>query len=88
MTLTTLITDDLSKYVLFFLNRLFFLVNFRICNARFDVVCGSDGVTYSNPCNLNAVACHTGSDIKIVSKGKCLPCLEAVEAEPEDGRFI
>ena len=49
-------------------------------------MCGNDGVTYTNLCNLNAVACQTGEDIKIVSNGKCR-VIEAVEAEPEDGEF-
>ena len=52
-----------------------------------DLTCGSDGVTYTNLCNLNAVACQTGEDIKIVSKGKC-HVIEAVEAEDEDGEFV
>ena len=66
------------------------LVNFhffRTCPTKLDLMCGSDGVTYTNLCNLNAVACQTGQDIEIVSNGKCR-VIEAVEAEPEDGRFL
>ena len=69
----------------------FVSINFRLCTTRLDVVCGTDGVTYSNHCNLKAVACQTGDpNLKLASQGKCPNCspiVEAVEAEPEGKHF-
>ena len=41
-------------------------------------------MTYTNECNLKAVACHSGTEITVASKGKCGSIVfEAVEAESE-----
>ncbi|ELV12779.1 Agrin [Tupaia chinensis] len=43
--------------------------------ANATKVCGSDGVTYGNKCQLKTIACRQGLDISIQSLG---PCQEAV----------
>ena len=65
-----------------------FSTTFRTCPTNLDLICGTDNVTYTNECNLKAIACQTDTQIDIASKGKCgqaQPTLEAVEAAAEDG---
>ncbi|KAJ3201159.1 hypothetical protein HDU67_001522 [Dinochytrium kinnereticum] len=40
------------------------------CSSTYDPVCGSNGVTYTNPCLLRMVTCRDPSVVK-VSKGIC-----------------
>ena len=63
-----------------------FSTTFRTCPTNLDLICGTDNVTYTNECNLKAIACQTDTQIEIASKGKCgqessQPTLEAVEAD-------
>ncbi|KAI8847388.1 hypothetical protein BC829DRAFT_396475 [Chytridium lagenaria] len=44
----------------------------RLCTAIVDPVCGSDGVTYSNPCRLSIAVCKNPK-ISISAKGACKP---------------
>ena len=37
----------------------------------YDPVCGSDGVTYSNACELEVEKCHEKPDLTIASQGEC-----------------
>ena len=59
------------------------IFNFRTCPTTLDLICGTDNVTYTNECNLKAIACQTDTQIGIASKGKCGPAGPALEAVVE-----
>ncbi|KAL3289355.1 hypothetical protein HHI36_022791 [Cryptolaemus montrouzieri] len=46
-------------------------------------VCGSDGVTYNNQCELQQAACTSNANITVKFPGKCDPCAGVKCTEPE-----
>ncbi|KAK0395945.1 hypothetical protein QR680_001503 [Steinernema hermaphroditum] len=50
------------------------------CGSELMEVCGSDGVTYSNPCKMNRAACLSGKSIFQTYNGICEGC-EKVSCE-------
>ncbi|KAJ8259664.1 hypothetical protein GJAV_G00172040 [Gymnothorax javanicus] len=44
------------------------------CVDSLQPVCGSDGVTYENECQLNVQACTQQRHLKVVSPGECKSC--------------
>uniref|UniRef100_UPI004038D3BE agrin-like n=1 Tax=Callospermophilus lateralis TaxID=76772 RepID=UPI004038D3BE len=46
----------------------------QACAGAYDPVCGSDGVTYGSTCELEAMACALGRDIRVARRGPCDRC--------------
>ncbi|XP_043244831.1 agrin-like, partial [Amphibalanus amphitrite] len=41
------------------------------CPSRYEPVCGTDGDTYHNACQLRLRACHRQADVRVATAGKC-----------------
>ncbi|XP_061458105.1 agrin isoform X2 [Rhineura floridana] len=46
----------------------------QVCQSIYDPVCGNDGLTYGNPCELDAMACALRKEIRVKHKGPCDHC--------------
>lgn len=51
-----------------------------MCERVYDPICGSDGVTYANPCLLEYAGCRNPS-IQPFGAGKCPPNMQAARSE-------
>ncbi|XP_077998686.1 agrin-like isoform X2 [Glandiceps talaboti] len=51
-----------------------------MCITEYDPVCGSDGITYSNVCQLKMAACQQQKEILRVAETPCSNC-EGIECE-------
>ena len=45
----------------------------QICTREYDPVCGSDGHTYSNECELEIADCESHDGVQMVYYGRCYP---------------
>ena len=41
------------------------------CTMQYDPVCGSDGKTYGNECQLTSQSCQAKSSVRVAHKGAC-----------------
>ncbi|MBN3322022.1 AGRIN protein, partial [Atractosteus spatula] len=48
------------------------------CVASHQPVCGTDGATYANECELNVQACTQQKDLRVAAQGECKTCGDAV----------
>ncbi|XP_034872380.1 serine protease inhibitor Kazal-type 4 isoform X2 [Mirounga angustirostris] len=44
---------------------------FPVCSQTSNLVCGTDGVTYNNECQICLIRLKTKEDIQILKDGKC-----------------
>ncbi|XP_063091307.1 agrin isoform X8 [Cavia porcellus] len=63
----------------------------QVCTGIYDPVCGSDGITYGSMCELGAMACALGQEIRVTRRGPCDQCGQCrfgALCEAETGRCV
>ena len=65
------VTQSVQPYPQLIFYFLFFTECPDVCIAVEDPVCGSDGITYQNPCKLKAAKCNQKPDLTVVYQGEC-----------------
>ncbi|XP_067329099.1 agrin isoform X4 [Anolis sagrei] len=63
----------------------------QVCQSLYDPVCGSNNLTYGNPCELEAMACALRKEIRVKHKGpcdRCGKCQFGAICEAETGRCV
>ena len=43
----------------------------EFCTSLYDPVCGSNGVTYGNECEMNKATCNEETEVTVAFKGRC-----------------
>ncbi|XP_005112976.1 turripeptide Lol9.1, partial [Aplysia californica] len=55
-----------------------------VCPTEINLVCGTDGRTYSNQCLLRKQACKSRADIRVLYNGKCSPGFSFIKGTVQD----